>query len=220
MLTRIEPIADFIAVAVDEDLSPAARSRAVAGFARQRIAEADRANRATLGRPVPREQWVDGRENAPLESVRPSGGTIVVEWELVGEALKWIAQTLVDRSPVRKGDYLRGHRLLADGVEISAPSASDVPLADEYTFTNLVPYARKIEIGKTAAGRNFVIQVPNRIYERTAKDAQRRFGNLIKVRFGYRAPVGGSILAYGGAASRRGGAERSGRHPAIIVTLR
>ena len=51
------------------------------------------------------------------------------------------------------------------------------PLASEYVFLNTVPYARKIEIGKTESGRDFVIQVPNRIYERTANDAQARFGN-------------------------------------------
>lgn len=218
--TKVEPIAQFVEVVVREDLSPAAQSRAVADFARQRLREAQRANAQALGRVPSHETFVDGREGVPLESVRPDGGRIVFAFDLVDDALLWIARTLVERSPVRKGDYVRGHRLFADGVEVAVQAGGRVPEAEVYTFTNLVPYARKIEIGKTRAGRNFVIQVPNRIYERTAKDAQRRFGNFAKVSFSYRAPVGGSILNYGGAASRRGGAEHRSRAPAIIVTPR
>jgi hypothetical protein len=218
--TKVEPIAQFVEVVAREDLSPPARSKAVADFARGELVKAQQANARALGRVPHHETFVDGRHGAPLETVKPNGGRIVFEFELIDDALRWIACMLVERSPVRSGEYVRGHRLFADGIEVAVSATGVVPPAEVYTFTNLVPYARKIEVGKTAAGRDFVIQVPNRIYERTAKDAKARFGNFMKIAFGYRAPIGGAIRAYGGAASRRGGIEHRARAPAIIVTLR
>jgi hypothetical protein len=57
-------------------------------------------------------------------------------------------------------------------------------------FINLVPYARRLEIGKTKDGRDFLISVPNRIYERTYKEAKSRFGNIAKITFTYESAVG------------------------------
>lgn len=218
--TKVEPIAQFVEVVAREDLSPQARSRSIAGFARQQLASAQQTNARVLGRVPRHETFVDGRKGAPLEAVRPAGGTIVFTFELIDDLLRWIARMLVERSPVRSGDYARGHRLFADSVEVPMGAGTPIPPAEVYTFANLVPYARKIEVGKTNSGRDFVIQVPNRIYERTAKDARARFGNLVKITSSYRAPIGGAIRAYGGAASRPGGIERRSRSPAIIVTVR
>jgi hypothetical protein len=67
-------------------------------------------------------------------------------------------------------------------------------LAREYTFINMVPYARRIEIGKTKSGRSFALQVENRIYERTAKDAKAKFGKAADIQFGYRESVGAYSL--------------------------
>ena len=109
-----------------------------------------------------------------------------------------------ERSPRVSGRYIRGHRLFIDGGEFIG---KDIPVgAEEYTFINTVPYARKIEIGKTKSGRAFVLQVPNRIYERTAKDARRRVGNSVDVKFTY--------------TSLSGAASRGNRFPAIIVRPR
>jgi len=58
----------------------------------------------------------------------------------------------------------------------------------------------------TKSGRDFVIQVENRIYERTARDAQAKFGNVAKIRFTYQSTVGGD--------------KRADRTPAILVTLK
>lgn len=219
--TRIEPIASFVEIVAREDLSPKAKSGAVAAFAREQLLAAQESNKRVLGRTPGHKTFVDGRQGAALETVRPVNGTIVFEFEMVADLVRAIAAMLVERSPIRHGGYLRGHRIFADGVEVRS-TAGGVPAAIEYTFLNIVPYARKVEIGKTKAGRAFLIQVPNRIYERTARDASRRFGNIAKITFSYRAPVGGGIVKYraGSAASRRGGAERSARTPAIIVTLR
>ncbi|MEI9804104.1 MAG: hypothetical protein WDN48_06070 [Pseudolabrys sp.] len=73
--------------------------------------------------------------------------------------------------------------MLADNAEVD-PGA-EIPIAEQYIFINTVPYARRIEIGKTKSGRDFVVSVPNRIYERTAQDAKARFNNIAKIQFNY-----------------------------------
>lgn len=219
--TRIDSVAKDIGLIVDDMLSPASQGRAVAEFARSAIAEADDANRRVLGRVPPRTVTVDGRKGAALEGVKPIGGMIVAEWELVGDVLAWIGNMLRERSPVISGKYRDAHTLFADGSEIEI--GGNVPQAEEYVFLNLTPYARKIEVGKTASGRDFVIKVPNRIYERTAKDAKARFGNLARISMTFRAPLAGSLLKYVPARSGRREAarqERSLRVPAIVVSLK
>jgi hypothetical protein len=192
--TRIDSISRDIDVFVNEMLSPDAQSKAVADFTRGAIADADQANKQILGRLPSRTVTVDGRQGAALESVRPVGGVIVAEWDLVNDVLTWIGQTLWDRSPRVSGDYQNGHTLFADGVEVQR--GQQVPPADTYTFINLVAYARKIELGKTKSGRDFVIKVPNRIYERTYKDAKSRFGNIAKITTGFEAATGAYRLKH------------------------
>lgn len=214
--TRVEPIADFIQIAVRDDLSREGQSRAVARFAAEKLAEAQEQNRRALGRVPPHDTFVDGREGAPLDSVNPNGGRIVFEFELVDDVLQWIAARLIERSPVTSGAYQRGHTLFAGGVEVEFGglfAGQPAPQAAEYVFLNAAPYSRKIEIGKTRSGRDFVIQVENRIYERTAKDARARFGNLVRIGFSYRGVVGGSL------ARGRAGNKSDLRFPAIVVTL-
>ena len=179
--TRIDPIAETIKLIVASNLSPAAQQNAIASFATGAIAEADATNNRVLGRIPPRTITVDGRQGADLTEVKPDGGSIIVEWEIVTDVLVWIGETLRARSPVGPtGHYRDGWTLLADGVEVVQDGQT--PAADVFTFVNVVPYARKIEVGKTRSGRDFVIQVPNRIAERTAKDAQSRFGNIAKIK--------------------------------------
>lgn len=178
--TRIDSVSEDIGLIVNDLLSPAAQGRAVAAFAHGAIAEAEATNKRVLGRVPPRTVTVDGRSGAALESVKPAGGSIVVEWEIVSDVLVWIGNTLQERSPVTSGAYRKGWTLLADGKVVAA--GQEAPIADEYTFVNTVPYARRIEVGKTDSGRDFLIQVPNRIAERTAKDATARFGNVAKIR--------------------------------------
>lgn len=93
--------------------------------------------------------------------------------------LRWIAAELRARSPVLSGDYRDGHLLFGDGVELMSAAEVEggavIPAARIYTFANDRPYSRKIEIGKTREGRDFVVQVPNRIYERVAAEAAGEF---------------------------------------------
>jgi hypothetical protein len=162
-------------------------------FVADEIASIDAVYLRIVGHTVRKLITVDGRVGGALESVRPAGGEIDVEWDVVSDVLIWIGQTLRDRSPVVSGEYRDSHTLFADGDEVSVGDV--IPPASSYTFINTTPYARKIEIGKTESGRDFVIQVPNRIYERTGQDAQARFGNIAKITTGFEAAPSGSALA-------------------------
>lgn len=199
VVTKVDSIEKDVDIIINEMLSPAGQSKAFAAFAREEIKAGDELNRQILGRVPPRTVTVDGSPRAALERVSPSG-TIVAEWELVVDILQWIADTLRERSPVVSGAYREGHTLFIDGVEV--PMGGQIPAATEYVFTNLVPYARKIEVGKTESGRDFVIQVPSRIYERTFKDAKARFGKQVRITFGYEALVGAYKLQQHGVNRR------------------
>lgn len=185
---KIDPLDDWVSITVDETLSPKARSEAVAGFARGRLANTLEANKAAVGGETPYEQFVDGRKGAALESVDPDRGRIVFEFELVNDVVLEILAMLRERSPYESGAYREGHIVFADGVQVTGET---LPPADEYAITNPLPYSRRLEIGKTKSGRDFLVSVPNRIYERTMKDARRRFSNIAAIRFTYRGLVGG-----------------------------
>lgn len=224
---KIDPVEKFTEVDVRNDISLPEQRAAAAAYVQAGIDEAKATNQSVLGRVPPFTVTVDGHQGAPLDSVNPDGGSIIVEFELVGDVLTWIAQTLLDRSPVVSGDYRKGHTLFADGVEVDPFGV--IPSADQYVFSNDVPYTRKIEVGKTEAGRDFVIQVPNRIYERTADDAKAKFGNIAKIRFAYQPLMGGAIGKWAASSSAQRLARRHKRRiastewltnqPAIIVEL-
>lgn len=135
------------------------------------------------------------------------------------DVLSWIARKLHDRSPFVSGDYRAAHALYGDGRlimgadEVSADG--DLPEAKEYSFTNTVPYSRKIEFGKTQAGRDFVIQVPNRIYERVAADARAQFQGVADISFEMRAVTDGVQTPQG--AARRQHNKPDVRYPSIVV---
>jgi hypothetical protein len=158
---------------------------------------------------------VDGRTGASIDSVRPRG-VIVIDFELVTELLAWIARALWERSPVGSGRYRNSHTLYADGRPIGTLSGGalpgNLPDAREFAFSNVQPYAHKIEIGRTESGRAFVIQVAPRAYERTAADAAARFPGLGRVTFAERAVIAGVL-----ARPRKRPGETS--YPTIVVSL-
>lgn len=221
--TKIDPIDRDVKLIVDELLSPAGRSKQFAAAAQEFLDEADQTNRQVLGRIPKHHTWVDGREGVPLASVKPDG-VIVREYELIFDVLVFISDILRTMSPVGRGPDKRpghpgffkaSHLLFADGREVAV--SETVPDATEYVFLSSALYARRIEKRST-------------VYEMAAAKAAARFGNIAKVRFGYRSP----ILSYvaGGrnraerAAQRNQPAKQSAKHleratrvPAIIVTI-
>jgi hypothetical protein len=164
----------------------------LAAFAAEQIKEAAQQDRQVLGVVPPYDVYVDGRKGAPLTDVKPDG-VIRAEFHLVFDVLAWIATQLQTHSPVLTGRYAKSHELFADGAEVNDPDHA--PPADEYVFTNIQPYARKLERGKSS-------QAPDGVYQAVATLAQQRFGNVAKITFSYRTVIGGE------------------RNPAIIVRLR
>lgn len=164
---------------IDQDLSPAARSKAFASFAAADIERIRRSNAQATGRPSPVEVFVDGRRGAPLTSVRPNG-VIVAEFDLIGDAVTWIAEELHKRSPVLTGRYRGNHVLLANNAHVDP--AGPLPEAEEYVFLNPTPYARRIEMGKMTMR----VRDTDHVYERVADAARRLFSDLASIRFTYR----------------------------------
>lgn len=192
---------------VDAALSPKEQSRAIADIARETLKDAEQKNRRALGRTPEHSTIVDGRKEAALESVKPDG-VIVFEFQIVTDALAWIAEQLEKHSPRRTGAFAASHVLFADGKEADPKTA---PMAEEYVFMSLLPYARPLEHGHSR-------QAPNGVYEVVSALADRRFHNQARVRFTYRTPQGFSVGSLTGKARRQ--AQKDARQPAIVVVMR
>jgi hypothetical protein len=202
--TKIEPINRDIALMLSETLSPKAQSAALAEFAGAQIEDAKETDRRILGR-VPRYTVsVDGRDGAPLQSVKPDG-VVIAEFELFNDVLAWIADQLDKVSPFKSGRYRKNNTLFADGIETDVGSV--LPDASEFAFINTTPYARKIERGASS-------QAPDGVFQVVATLARQRFGNIAKISFTYRTAVAGAFV--GG----RAGHKSDLRNPAILVKVR
>lgn len=193
--TRVDPIDRDIQLMISQELSAQAQARVFAQMAEHQIAEAKTTNRRVLGRDPRVRVTVDGKEGAPLSSVRPNG-VVVAEFELLTDVLAWIGEQLVLHSPIKSGRYSRSHVLFADGSEITI--GAKIPEAQVYTFSNTQPYARKLERGASS-------EAPDGVYQAVAVLARRRFGNIAKIGFTYVAPFGGRA--------------RSSRQPAVTVSV-
>lgn len=192
---------------VYSSLSPESQREAIADLARQALKDAEQVNRRVLGHAPEHKTFVDGRKEAPLESVKPDG-LIVFEFNLITDLLAWIAEQLETHSPIRTGAFAKSHKLFADGVEADP---ANPPPAEEYVFMSLLPYAESLEHGHSK-------QDPNGIYEVVATLAQRRFGNQAVVRFMYRTPFGMTLSGLAGSARRQ--PHKDAHQPAITVVLR
>lgn len=203
--TRITPISRSIELTMQRHLSPEAQSARLAAYAKERLAEAQATNRQALGQVPPHDTYVDGRQGAAVESVKPDG-VIVFDFELLDDLFGWIDLQLITHAPVLTGKYRRSFVLFADGMEVDPDG--DVPPAKEYVYLNMQPYSRKIEQGLSD-------QAPDGVFEAVAVLAKKRFGNLAKIRFSYRTP----IAASGGSSKENRQTDRANRQPAIVITV-
>lgn len=228
--TTVESVNINYDVILKETLSVDVQRALFAERAGELINQVKQQNAKVLGRVPKHTISVDGREGAPLNTVRLPGGVIFAEFELVFEALNWISEMLRQHSPVSPADsghsgrYRDSHVLLADGVAVE-PGAVP-PIADTYTYTNLQPYARKIERGLSS-------QRPEGVYQSVATLAASRgkFGNIARIKFGYVTPMFGAINKWAGSSSGAAWAQAKSRRrkelhgewlrrqPAIIITM-
>ncbi len=166
---------------------------------------------------VPYQQFVDGREGAALESVKP-GGMILFRFNRLGIVLDWIYMQLVGHSPIGKDTpphlhYFQDHELWINGSRVSASAGEviEVPAGGEAIITDLRPYASRIEHGLST-------QAPDGVYEITAIAAARRFPSA-KIEFDYRPAVGPIEGLPSPHGSPRHNRARHGdyKYPTIIV---
>lgn len=139
--------------------------------------------------------------------------------------LPLILRALADGSPVDSGLYKRSHTVFVD----NNPWGGGPIRAGALVFVaNPVPYARRLEIGKTDSGRAFLISKPNRLYERTARAFAGRY-RTVNIEFGYvslpEAHIARGRLGRnsGNARRRRGAGRAKGRavqSPAIFIGRR
>lgn len=130
------------------------------------------------------EAYANSPGNTNLQSVRLPG-PIVYKYRYLRELVVTAIRELQAISPVDSGRYRNSHTLYING-QPQALGYANIKSGDEVWITNPVPYARRLEVGKTQTGRDFLISVPNRIYERMAKQIlPRRFRNTAAFEFGY-----------------------------------
>lgn len=117
--------------------------------------------------------------NTNLQSVKLPG-PIVFRYRYIREVVNEAVKLLRAASPVQSGDYVRGHQIFMDGMAVDALPIS-LKTTAEIMIVNTVPYSRRIEVGKTKSGRAFVLQVPNRIYERTGRRLKTLFKDIASI---------------------------------------
>lgn len=194
---RIKAFDRDVGLLVDQMLSAEARRARLAEIAREELAAAQRRNVAALGVAPKYDVIVDGRRGADVETVK-ADGTIVFEFQLIETALVRIAEMLAGKAPVRTGRFRDTIYLFADGAETDVNNPAP---ADEYAFVSAQPYARKIERGLSS-------KAPDGVFQVVAELAARRYGNLARIRFGYRSMPADAIGAWAQTASAKALARR------------
>jgi hypothetical protein len=125
---------------VSQHLTPQAQSAALASYARADVARLQNARRAPLDYTI----FVDGREGAAPETVKPQG-TIVYRFNGLAEAVAFALGFCIARSPFRTGRYRKSWFLLVDGRAWNA-DFRDIPAGSEVYIVNTQPYHRKLEM--------------------------------------------------------------------------
>lgn len=200
-----------------------ARRQALIAAARNAFDEAQRKNRAALGKDPTFETIVDGRRGATVESVR-QGGTIVYLFAVGATTLERAVDDTInllhELSPVLTGAYRSHHLFLVNGVErdagreVNATAGGAIRLedSDAVTFVNLLPYSRKIEHGWSH-------QAPNGVYEAAMASIRARYGSVLRVEFTYeRFPGRGPRAAVSGRS--RSAQRRDDSFPTIRLSVK
>lgn len=165
------------------------RRKDLIALANVAVDAATQRNRAAIGRDVGRKIIVDGKDGAPINSVKV-GGTVVALFAVQEAAVDYAWETIAALSPVDMREtadnvvYRDSHEMLVNGVAAEGPPVTIGP-DDVVTFVNLLSYARRIEKGWSRK------QAPDGVYEAASAIIRARFGRLVKVKFGYGAFHGG-----------------------------
>jgi len=209
--------------------------QAIITTTRRLVAENESAIARTFGRPPGITQAVDGIVGKPLETIDPRGYTDT-RFEVAASIITEAFTALVRASPfgpAEGGHYRDDHWMFVNGIRRDATLEGKeivVGRGDRIVFVNVRPYARKIEGGARTRTRRFTdrrpglsVQAPDGVYEITARDLRRRFGNLANITFTYLGVVDGAPVDPPPAASRRPGRaphnRPANRYPSIQIEI-
>lgn len=152
-------------------------------------------------------------DNQKGKSVDTAERIIVSIYDYRREVVDFAMEALIKASPKRSGAYVKGHSIYVNGKPVGQ-SCPPLKETDKVFIANVMPYARRLEIGRTKSGRSFVIQVPNRIYERTAKTiVTPLYRRIVTTSFNYVDLSGAHIIKGGLGATYKAEGERVGVGP-------
>lgn len=174
-------------------------------------------------------RYVDGIANVPEENVK-FGGRIRYNYSYLRDIIELAMDVILINSPVdhensdgRNVHYQDNHVVLVNGQEIDwrgsqgmsglgwrSPQALDnIPADAEVWITNLLPYARKIEMNFRG------YYVSSGVYEK-AYMALRKYANVASIKFTW-AEYPGMSVGPMSRSGKRGDLAKSMRYPTLII---
>ena len=187
-MARLRSMAETFRVAMQETL--AATHEALVSTAKREHARVMSAE----PRPARFQRFVDGREGALEEAVKPTG-IIVYRYPRIEAVVQFALETLFDLSPVLSGAYRNSHTLFVN--QAPARNLKEWRPGMEVAITSTLPYSRKIEIG----GMKMTVPGTDMVYQQARRKVMSRYGNQFKIDFTYRAVLGGASINQEKAAS-------------------
>lgn len=148
---------------------------------------------ATAPAPKLFQRFVDGREGAAEDAVRPYG-VIVYDYPRIELVVAFARQVLFEKSPFGRpegGHYRDEHALFLNGAEVANVDAWRP--GDRVEIVNQMPYARRIEFGRM----KMLVPGTSHVYAQSAQAVTRIYGYLATIRFVFR-----------------------GKQPALVITER
>jgi hypothetical protein len=130
------------------------------------------------------EAYANTPGNSNLETVRLPG-PIVYNYRYLVDLIEFALDELRRQSPVASGDYVRSHQVYVNDQPVGDTIPKTISASDRIYISNPVPYARRLEIGRTRSGRSFLIQVENRIYARVTEMTKAEAKGRAKIRMMY-----------------------------------
>ena len=189
--------------------SPEAVSRAIAKAAREGTARL-----IASGRASPRfTRYVDGKRDAPPESVKPNG-VIVDVFDYMADIIGFALGYLQKRSPGE--DFRQSYFLGLDGkmVPASAFNPKTMGVVETVFIGNTQPYNRLVDV-QLAGTQKVRWSVPDDLYQDCAVAIGRRFGSVVNAYRNYNVDFPGKYILRTGP--RLGKAVQS---PALVIEMR
>lgn len=140
------------------------------------------------------EAYANHPGNSNLETV-VLPGPIVYNYRYLSDLIQFALDELRLQSPVGASlKYRNSHTVYVNDQPMGYTIPTTIKAGDKIYIANPVPYARRLEVGRTRSGRAFLIQVPNRIYQRVTEMTKAEGKGRANVRMGY-VDLGAHALA-------------------------